>query len=577
MSSSHSQNIRERKKFQSVARPDSGAGSSATPPKTPRAAALRATSTDGLTAVVVVHGMGQQLPFETLDAVVEGLLRYEASLASGPRTSDGKSARRANEANDSVAADPSARIARETHTPPSDTRDRDHETPQLRDARDSSQASVRLARVGGVDLPRAELTLGARTDAPRRVHLYESYWAPLTEGEVTLRDVTRFLWGAAWNGRNNAKSKRAYFRFMFDQWCRFDPQTSARRHLTLAALVLGALTVLNAATTALFAAAVLGKGIEASKSVVPWSKELVSLGALVVACAIVLAIVCGWLMFRTRKMILFAVLLGDVIAAAVAIVVLFALAAVGRAPSVSIPGADWLASPWFAGVFWALLLGASMVIRQLLVQYVGDVAVYVVPHALDRFFELRQKIKQAVREVVQAVYRDRGADGRPTYERVAVVGHSLGSVAAYDALNALINLDALDPSSAVDVVKRTCLFLTFGSPLDKTAFIFGEQGRRKDEKRETREALAAAVQPMIQDYAYREFPWINIYSPADIISGWLFLYDDPKLPENDPRRVQNLKDPKASTPLVAHTQYWKSSMVFERLHGALMQATSKSS
>jgi len=299
----------------------------------------------------------------------------------------------------------------------------------------------------------------------------------------------------------------------------------------------------------------------------------VPLGTLVVAITILLAILSYALMLITRSMFFFRVLLGDVIAAGAAIVVLFALATVGRVPSISLSGAAWLASPWFAGLFSVLLFGASLRIRQALVQYVGDVAVYVAPHSLDRFFELRQKIKQAVRDVMQAVYRDRGADGRPTYDRVAVVGHSLGSVAAYDALNALINLDALDPSSAADVVDRTCLFLTFGSPLDKTAFIFGEQGRRKDdEKRETREALAAAVQPMIQDYAYRKFPWVNVYSPADIISGRLFLYDVPEKAVGGARRVHNFVDADASKPLVAHTQYWKTKTAFEHLHGAIMRA-----
>ena len=35
---------------------------------------------------------------------------------------------------------------------------------------------------------------------------------------------------------------------------------------------------------------------------------------------------------------------------------------------------------------------------------------------------------------------------------------------------------------------------------------------------------------MIQDYAYRPKQWINIYSPWDIISGYLDLYDLPKGP-----------------------------------------------
>ena len=44
------------------------------------------------------------------------------------------------------------------------------------------------------------------------------------------------------------------------------------------------------------------------------------------------------------------------------------------------------------------------------------------------------------------------------------VGHSLGSVIAYDALNRLLRDDAA-ASVALEVKKRTKLLLTFGSPL----------------------------------------------------------------------------------------------------------------
>jgi hypothetical protein len=113
-------------------------------------------------------------------------------------------------------------------------------------------------------------------------------------------------------------------------------------------------------------------------------------------------------------------------------------------------------------------------------------------------------------------------------------------------------------------VDRTPLFLTFGSPLDKTAFIFGAQGHGTTE---AREALAASVQPLIQGYEYRPESWINIYSPWDILGGKLDLYDLPKA--TDRRKVNNIEDPEATTLLMAHTEYWNDSLLVRTLYGAI--------
>ena len=84
---------------------------------------------------------------------------------------------------------------------------------------------------------------------------------------------------------------------------------------------------------------------------------------------------------------------------------------------------------------------------------------------------------------------------------------------------------------------------------------------------EAREALAASVQPLIRDYKYRPKRWINIYSPWDIISGSLNLYDSPS--GGGPQRVQNLADPDATTLLAAHTEYWGNPLLFQTIYGAL--------
>ncbi len=145
------------------------------------------------------------------------------------------------------------------------------------------------------------------------------------------------------------------------------------------------------------------------------------------------------------------------------------------------------------------------------------------------------------------------------------MGHSLGSLIAYDALNALLVKDALEEGSLA-VAGRTRMFLTLGSPLDKTAFIYRAQRLRPTG---AREALAAARQPMILDYRWRPVRWVNIHSPNDWIGGSLDYYDDRDQESYRSQWVENVEDPEASTPLAAHIEYWRGRVLSERLYQAV--------
>jgi hypothetical protein len=211
---------------------------------------------------------------------------------------------------------------------------------------------------------------------------------------------------------------------------------------------------------------------------------------------------------------------------------------------------------------WPFLFLISTVVRGLLVQYVGDVTAYISSNKIDRFDELRKKIKEAARESAAAVYLAKAVDSNSfEYQKIAIVGHSLGSVIAYDTLNRLIADDALAArGTAVGIACRTCLFLTFGSPLDKIAFFFSVMGKNTAH---IREQLAAVVQPLIQDYANRPFPGVNVFSRNDIICGHLDFYDLPN--QAIPPGVDNVPDEEALIPLVAHVEYWNNLTVWKRL------------
>jgi hypothetical protein len=129
-------------------------------------------------------------------------------------------------------------------------------------------------------------------------------------------------------------------------------------------------------------------------------------------------------------------------------------------------------------------------------------------------------------------------------------------------LNDLILEDRLK-GLPYDAAHRTEMLLTFGSPLEKTAYLFRTQ---RPHDAEVREALAAAVQPMIQSYMSRPRFWVNLYSPNDAISGPLRFYDAEDPPEGGSRRVENIVDPDADQPLMAHNQYWTGARFAATLH-----------
>ncbi len=556
-------------------------------------------------AVFVTHGMGQQVPFATLDAIFERLRRLEPFASARPEAE-----------------------------------------------------TIRLA---GVQMQRLVLRLPS---VQRELHFYEGYWAPLTEGEVTLRDISRFLLHAGLNGIRN--STTSFSRWIFGQWQSYDIPVRTWAFLMVALATIGSLAVMNAVVLVVSAVraplgqspptwlsdalfcdltitlnlflvlatlfiVTLGLARFSRRPGLHWLHRIVGpvsasafgltlLGAILAGLALPLLIFShvqhggGW----TSDLPRWSSLLGErraatlntwssvaflalpVIAAVYALtswawnlisaagsqllsrrvsrhrlsslVVLAALAAGMALAAVEVmllwpsSGADnhW---PLRLLVTWGGVLLLSGAVRGYLVQYFGDVAAYVESHTLDRFSELRARIRECVTDRARAIY---AATGSEAYAGVVVVGHSLGSVVSFDVLNQLLCEDAIDRQAGRptrNVAQRTPLFLTFGSPLDKTAFIFAIQHRRTTQ---AREALAASAQPMLQDYASRPERWVNIYSPWDIISGELEYFDLPGT--TDRRQVINRRDQGATTLLMSHVEYWESEALPQVLSEALLSA-----
>lgn len=340
----------------------------------------------------------------------------------------------------------------------------------------------------------------------REVHLYEAYWAPITEGQITYYETLKFLAQAAWTGFKSSRFGKKWFfqRWMFGGVVRCEISARTKAGLLWVAVALGLIA-----------------GILLLLSV-----ELANMVRTIASGPITLKVLLHFLL-----------------------------------PLYSAFHRHWIGLT-LSLLFWPLV-GLSFFVRYFIIEYVGDVAAYISPYKASKFQSIRDKIQKVGFDTASLVFGFTSSP-IPRYSRVFFVGHSLGSVIAYDTLNAMINLD-LTSNRQNDVVGRTHSLITFGSPLDKTAFLFRNQANTLSDP--LREQMAAASQPLIVDYQFRQdqFKWTNIYAPADVISGSLEYYDDPADPEYAMKKVINKKDPKATTPFAAHVQYWKNPLLSEVL------------
>jgi hypothetical protein len=474
-------------------------------------------------AVFAAHGMGQQIPFQTMDAIASGLLQAAGASGSTP-------------------------IA---------TR-----TVKLKDPSGDSAKDLVTQRI--------EIKSLDANGQPVEIHVYEGYWAPLTEGKLSARDVILFLLSGAFNGIR--KWRGPFKRWVFGDIQDLKPSRHTIIHLVTAVLALGSLLLFNA----VIAAVALGRYLKVKPgSAPPWPSEplLAAINSItwyfcvavgIYGLLILIAIGLNkwlkpggkrwWILFNDALWWLFLILLGITITAGA--LVLLAMASESVQSWVTAHTAP--AVPW--PVMWVVLLGISWAVRQFMIQFVGDVAAYISPQKLDRFYEIRVQIRQWVFNIARAVYSE------PSYQRIGIIGHSLGSVVVYDVLNRLLLDDYLN-GGTLKVAERTKALVTFGSPLDKVAYFFNLQGHQTTT---TREALAASLQPLILDYPlFRKMKWVNVYSPHDIFAGSLDFYDLESDPHFEDMKVDNKEDPDAQIPLVAHTQYWNGTTIYSELYRLL--------
>jgi hypothetical protein len=218
---------------------------------------------------------------------------------------------------------------------------------------------------------------------------------------------------------------------------------------------------------------------------------------------------------------------------------------------------------------WLLLaeIGLSYFTSYALTAYAADVAVYVNADAKSKSYVARNAILKGSTDALKALLTD------PKYDRVILGGHSLGSVIAYDTINDLlaeVNAGAGPPGDQPGIklagsdLQKLRGLVTFGCPLDKIYYFFREQVKRD-------QAIRAQILSMLhsfrrkpsgRDYGAFRFQydfaqldglcWLNAWSRMDPVSSQLDFYL-PCHQECFPYKV----------PVWAHSSYWSDPVFYD--------------
>ncbi len=212
-----------------------------------------------------------------------------------------------------------------------------------------------------------------------------------------------------------------------------------------------------------------------------------------------------------------------------------------------------ISRPARSSMIHGLIKGIEDYLRPMIVEYIGDIAIYTTMDEKSRFFRLRQQILAESQALLESILDD-------DYNRVIIAGHSLGSVIAYDTLNRL-NIRANLPVGAKLRIEKLKGLITFGSPLDKIAFFF--RGHTKKDQWIRRRIIDHLHSFKARPFDFDRVPykltntishklddilWVNYYNENDPISGHLDFY---QIPDKDNIKIE-LPGPWG----IAHVQYW---------------------
>ena len=128
---------------------------------------------------------------------------------------------------------------------------------------------------------------------------------------------------------------------------------------------------------------------------------------------------------------------------------------------------------WFVIAALCFEVGRT-VAKSFIVNFFADVQIYTTRDENSEYYAMRDSILDVVTQAIVHACSDAANNGKG-YDRVFVLGHSLGSTICLDALMRFANLCEQEPASQRTLKKslrRLRGFVTFGSPLEKTKYFF---------------------------------------------------------------------------------------------------------
>jgi hypothetical protein len=537
-------------------------------------------------AFLVIHGIGQQRPYETLDQFGRGLLESFASDKNAPAWKI---------------------------------------YPQLEICRDPNHAQQSWVRASYRIAPDTPVVFQSDLHTPGEtiedISLIEYYWAPITQDKITYSGSLLFLVRAGlqpflYMGANiNAIGKtdpgrlwKVIGREFIRQACLFLPL------ILFLAVTLAWLDAVKPLTT-----------IKAIRNPLP-SAILTALTAVLIFIRYLYTYTTGKALFQSLmaksgwqtkspwRLLMFFAFLGNLflwpflLSPVLRFIASFGAHIASSMPWISLHlghwstglrtvaahtafpanNADWMTrlhailfldpsfSVYLPIILWLVL---AAFVRFILINYVGDVAVYVNASELAKNFGARSEILDECTATLTGILKEKLRPADPlsplAFDQVYVAGHSLGSVIAYDTINTLLNrarTASADPAQIQTAdLDRLRGMVTFGSPLNKIFYFFREQiDPRQVLRSQTLDLLHGfrvlsnlkqpggdwQFQPVIDDdwrqaeyYLDHNFRWINAYSIEDPVSGRLIFYN---LQDELNQEQYNLYPP-----VIAHLSYWK--------------------
>jgi len=206
---------------------------------------------------------------------------------------------------------------------------------------------------------------------------------------------------------------------------------------------------------------------------------------------------------------------------------------------------------------------------------VHDFVIYLNPNARWRHFDIRDNLLSGALEELRLLLRN-------DYEKIIIVGHSMGSVIAYDTLSRVCRDLAATDGITPEFAEKIAGLVTFGSPLDKIAFFYYKPLSNKNKSGEifvqrqilnqrhgfkSRLLPRATRKPVpIEDPMEIEHPdgtkcrrldnitWLNFWNPRDLAADCLITYDVDNIP------LENKDSLKSE-----HTFYWSCPEMYEKI------------